>query len=827
MNEPSSETKRSVRRRIESGEMKAPRAFAALLDAAGRLVEVDRASLVESSLDAAEVLRKPLRDAWWWSWSADAQNRLDAAIELARGGVASRYDDELRFGGTTRAVVELRLLPVASGNGVTHIVVSATDLTRQQRREHLLAAELEITDALAIPGSPERASAELLERLCAHFGFGAAELWLFEREACVRFAVHDQRPNGGWATSGARLIDEGLPSFVRKTGQAITVDLANDPRVARADHAAREGLRFAMAVPIGTAPTSRGALVVFSSEEIHDDAQFVETMTSIARKVDDFMRWQQAEDRREKALAEARAASDAKSAFLANMSHEIRTPITAILGYADILLSRAVDGADVQALEAIERSGHHLVRIVNDILDLTRIEAGRLELEHDTFAPVELARDLRSMMALRAEAKGLALNVVASSPIPSVVTSDVARVRQVLVNLVGNAIKFTERGKVVIALSYDAGPSPPVLEFDVEDTGIGIAPDQIEQIFAPFTQVDVSATREHDGCGLGLAISRRLAQSLGGSLGVRSRLGLGSVFTLRIPCPPTEGATLETPDFGDTPRTPSNGVPRLRLDGLRVLAVDDLREIRHIVQYYLEEAGAEVRTAKDGAGAIEAIEHAAQDGRPFDVVVLDMQMPVMDGWTAARKLREIGNRIPVIALTASAMAGDRERALEAGCTDHVVKPIRPKELLETVRKHANGRAPAKSSPPTNMHLLLVDDDPDIREMMSLLLSARGYRVSPAGTCAAALELARTDRPDVVICDITLPDGDGYRLAEQLRALLGSDPPVTFIAVSGHDRNHGGPRTGFDRHLQKPVWLPALVEAIEESEAAKNAAHTER
>ncbi|NUQ53206.1 MAG: PAS domain-containing protein [Phycisphaerales bacterium] len=396
----------------------------------------------------------------------------------------------------------------------------------------------------------------------------------------------------------------------------------------------------------------------------------------------------------------AEAANRAKSDFLANMSHEIRTPMTAILGYTDLL---AEDGdrsiAPRQRLEYIDtirRNGDHLLSIINDILDISKIEAGRMSVEKMPTDPLHLFREVESLMRVRAKAKGIALDLEQETPIPVSIASDPLRLRQVLVNLIGNAIKFTEIGGVTVRIGLDAhAAAGPLLRVEIADTGIGMTPEQRQRLFLPFSQADTSVTRKFGGTGLGLRISKSLAEMLGGDISVSSEPGKGSVFTLTISTGPVEGlAMLPMGSLGREVKaeSPQAAAPALPLAGLRIFFAEDGPDNQRLISHMLRKAGAEVKVFDNGKLALEALtlDHTV-DGDlasppPCDILLSDMQMPEMDGYTLVGTLRAKGWMGPIIALTAHAMTGDAEKCIAAGCDHFATKPIDKAKLVEVCRR---------------------------------------------------------------------------------------------------------------------------------------------
>ena len=401
----------------------------------------------------------------------------------------------------------------------------------------------------------------------------------------------------------------------------------------------------------------------------------------------------------ERELAEAKTAAEAanraKSAFLANMSHEIRTPMTAILGYTDLLLNpHTTSDERSNYVQTIQRNGKALLELINDILDVSKIEAGKLWLERKRCSPAKLVDEVTALMQIRAEEKGLTLVADAATALPQTIKTDPARLRQILINLVGNAIKFTSSGEVRISSRLARPPhAPPQIEFAVMDTGIGIAGGEISNLFRSFTQADASTTRQFGGTGLGLAISKRLAEMLGGDILVQSQLGKGSTFTVSIdPGSLEDVPTLEVPQRECV--KPDKGVAPgsdISLTG-RVLFAEDTVDSRRLVSLLLRQAGLAVELVENGLLACQKAQEAMAEGKPYDLILMDMQMPEMDGCDATRRIRGQGYRGPVIALTARVMVGDRETCLDVGCDDYVAKPIDAAVLLETIARHLNREA---------------------------------------------------------------------------------------------------------------------------------------
>jgi CheY-like chemotaxis protein/anti-sigma regulatory factor (Ser/Thr protein kinase) len=377
------------------------------------------------------------------------------------------------------------------------------------------------------------------------------------------------------------------------------------------------------------------------------------------------------------------------------MSHEIRTPMTAILGFADVLLEdgepRPATLDRKNSLQTIKRQGEYLLEILNGILDLSRIESGHVEVERVRVAPLQIIAEVAALMRVRAVAKGLPVVTSFGGRIPDFVLTDPVSVRQILINLVANAIKFTESGQVELFTRFHEAGAESRLEIEVRDTGIGITSEQRARLFRPFAQGNASVTRRYGGTGLGLAISQRLAHLLGGAVDVESEPGRGSTFRLVLPTGLLSDTTwienpaeaIEVEERGDT--VAAEPTPQY---ACRVLLAEDGRDNRLLITHLLQRLGATVCAVEDGQHAVDAALAARGTDEEFDLVLMDMQMPVLDGYEATRALRRSGYDGPIVAITAHAMSRDRERCLEAGCSDFLTKPVERERLAEVVAAHS-------------------------------------------------------------------------------------------------------------------------------------------
>jgi signal transduction histidine kinase/CheY-like chemotaxis protein len=383
----------------------------------------------------------------------------------------------------------------------------------------------------------------------------------------------------------------------------------------------------------------------------------------------------------------AEVANATKSAFLANMSHEIRTPLGAVIGFSELLMRDELSASEkLNSVEVIKRNGRLLSNIINDILDLSKVEAGKLEVERVPVPFAEIMKEIGSILNLEAVEKGIELTVTSDGVIPNEIVTDPLRLRQILFNIVGNAIKFTPRGTVNVKLQLlPSAVKPKFLAFVVKDTGEGIDPAHVGRLFKPFTQADPSTTRKFGGTGLGLVLSKKLAQALGGDIVLtESMRGQGSTFTITIDPGISEQVLFHS--SADLEASNVTWMPKKKLAAdlklLRVLVVDDSSDNQALLKRILRIAGATVETANNGK---EGVEKALQGD--FSLVLMDLQMPVMDGYEATKMLRDQGYTKPIIALTAHAMKEERQRSLRSGFDDHITKPIDQELLIRTLSEY--------------------------------------------------------------------------------------------------------------------------------------------
>jgi len=507
-----------------------------------------------------------------------------------------------------------------------------------------------------------------------------------------------------------------------------------------------------------------------------------------------------------KAKNEAEAANKAKSEFLANMSHEIRTPMNAILGFTE-LLRRGYGKNEKDAarfLATIQSSGKHLLELINDVLDLSKIEAGQMEVERIECAPHQVVQEVVTVMTSVARQKDIALDFEVKTAVPDNIQSDPKRLRQIVTNLIGNALKFTERGGVRVVAYLKKEHGRAVYAIDVIDSGIGIPHDKLESIFEAFVQADTTVTRRFGGTGLGLSISRRFARALGGDIAASSVPGKGSTFAVTLECGPLEGVRMVAPEqaMAFAPEVMAVGKTRWAFPPSRVLVVDDGAENRDLVALVLDECGIAVEQAENGEIGLQK----AIAGK-YDLVLMDIQMPVMDGDTATRKMREHGLTLPVYALTANAMKGFEEVLNAAGFTGYLTKPIDIDHLVEMLADALGGRrvqeheAPAAAAPvvAAQAATVAVDEPPLISRLASM------PRLLPA------------------VQKFTL------RLNEQLGAMdsAWNLRDLKELAALAHWLKGAAGTVGYDAFTEPATELEQLVKANAEDEIAPKLAQLRR
>jgi len=810
-------------------------------------------------IPARELLEKPYVD---FVHPDDREATLVEGKKLVSGAETVSFENRYRRADGSYIWLLWNATPSASEKLVFAV---ARDITGRKRAERRTNAAYAVTRVLAEAESLQAAAPQILSAVAESLDWEVGAVWQLDEGAGVLRCVEvwdssdAQFPKFAAATRNLKVRrGDGLPGLVWKTEQPAWVAKlpqgGNFPRIAIDNE---EGLRSAFAFPIRSAGRFAGVVEFFAREPREIDQELLAMFDSIGSQIGQFIDRRRAEsdlrvyadyleaarhaqEQDARRLAEvvkelevekqkAEEATRAKSEFLANMSHEIRTPMNAIIGMTELALDTRLKPEQRDYLRTVKSSANSLVSLINDILDFSKIEARKLELDRAGFSLRDTLEDTLRILAAQAQKKGLELACHVPPQVPDALVGDPQKLQRVVLNLAGNAVKFTQHGEVVLRVSVASRSAQRVtLRFSVTDTGIGIAPQDQQRIFEAFAQADSSTTRRYGGTGLGLAISTQLVELMGGRVSVESEPGRGSTFDFTVPF------EVQQPRNGKEPEA-----ARQKLRGLPVLVVDDNATNRRIMEEMVANWHMKPLAVESGAAALEAMLKAERARTPFRLVLLDSHMPEMDGFEVARRVRQNSHsrNTDVILLTSAERREEVAQAKRIGVAAALVKPVKQSELWDAIVTILHGASagtrPAK--PPRSrrtaarlrLRILVAEDNPVNQELAVHLLESRGHAVSIAENGTQALSMIDKHKFDVVLMDVQMPEMGGLEATQAIRErekATGTHLPV--IAMTAHAM-HGDREkcltAGMDGYIAKPLDPKAFLETVEAAAQAHFAA----
>jgi PAS domain S-box-containing protein len=724
------------------------------------------------------------------------------------------------------------------------IYAIAADITERKREEARMAAQYAVTRVLAEAPSLARGTPRILQAICESLNWSVGAIWrVDDREKLLRCVAT-------WHMSAAQVAEfdrnthsrtfspgVGLPGRVWAQAQPAWIeDVTRDANFPRATIAALEGLHAAFGFPILLGAEVLGVLEFFSHQIQQPDHRLLEMMNAIGSQIGQFIERKEAEEALrvyahdlEAARKRAEEATRAKSEFLANISHEIRTPMNAMIGMTELALATRVTREQREYLNAIQSSADGLLTLVNDLLDFSKIEARKLQLDRVGFNLRDALEDTMRVLAPRADQKGLELACHIHRDVPDALVGDPLRLRQVVINLVGNAIKFTEHGEVVLQVETESRDDGNIhLRFSVTDTGIGVPPAKQAMIFEAFSQADSTTTRRYGGTGLGLAISAQLVELMGGRISVESQLGRGSTFLFSV--------LFEV-------QQPGRETPPARwrtLTDLPVLIVDDNATNRRILEEVFTSWRMRPLAVESGVTALATLEKSLRASQPFAVALVDGYMPDMDGFAVAERI-SLDHRyadMKLVMLTSASQPEDVARCRKLGISAYLTKPIKQSELFDVIitaigQTEGEGpRAPKRSKRPRrtqrSLHVLIAEDNQVNQLVAKRIFEKLGHQVTVVGNGREALSAVQAGNFDLVAMDVQMPEMDGLDATAAIRAwekATGTHTPI--LAMTAHAMKGDRERclaAGMDGYTSKPIRIgdlePAIAQLVNPSKPAE-------